>query len=343
MTIVANAGADAFIKRLPQAMHFFLVHGNDEGLIHERVRGIVAAALQGDKDPMRLTRWDGDDAARDPGALMDEAHAISMFGGHRVVWVEAQSRDLLAALEPLFERPPAECTIVVEAGSLKKGAALRRAFEALDNGASIECYPDERRSLAPLIEAEARDAGIRIAPEVRDYLASLLGADRMTTRGEIDKLMLYVKGKDAIEIDDVEAIVVDAAPTATDALIDAALGGDMAATEALGGRFFREGGEANFLMIRLLSRVILLHRLATEMELGRSFDSILQGLFIRLSPPAKAALAKQAQAWTGAALSKRMTSLLPAAARVRREPHLAEMHAVRTLWRFASGVRSARR
>ena len=115
-----------------------------------------------------------------------------MFGGHRVIWIELRGRDIAPALAPLFKAPPRDCAIVVEAGLLKKGSALRSAFEKMDKGVSIECYPDDRRGLAALIEAEARQAGLRIAPDVRDHLITFLGADRMTTRGEIAKLLLYV-------------------------------------------------------------------------------------------------------------------------------------------------------
>ena len=92
MTIVANSGADAFVKRAPREMIFFLVHGNDEGLIRERARGIVNALLDGDADPLRLIRFDGDALAREPGSLAEEADAISMFGGSRVIWIELQAR-----------------------------------------------------------------------------------------------------------------------------------------------------------------------------------------------------------------------------------------------------------
>ena len=53
----------------------------------------------------------------------------SMFGGRRAIWIDAQGRDPLPALEPLFARPPDDCVIVVKAGILKKGTALRNAFE----------------------------------------------------------------------------------------------------------------------------------------------------------------------------------------------------------------------
>ena len=213
VTTISNMTADAFVKRPPRDMRFFLVHGSDEGLVHERVKTLVGAALQGAADPLLLTRLDGDVVARDPGALADEVYAVSMFGGARAVWIEAQARDLLPALTPLFARPPVDCTIVVEAGSLKRGAALRNAFEKSGAAASIECYPDDKRTLAPLIEAEARAAGMTIAAEARDYLVGLMGSDRGATRGEIAKLILYAHGKQRIEIGDVEAIVADAAPS----------------------------------------------------------------------------------------------------------------------------------
>ncbi len=70
-------------------------------------------------------RLDGETIARDPGVLADEAHAIPMFGGSRAIWIDAQGRDLLPALAPLFARPPVDCTIVVKSGQLRKGRAAR--------------------------------------------------------------------------------------------------------------------------------------------------------------------------------------------------------------------------
>jgi DNA polymerase-3 subunit delta len=321
-------------------MRFFLVHGADEGLIHERVKTLVSAALAGDPDPLRLTRLDGDAVARDPGALSDEAYAISMFGGTRALWIEAQARDLMPALEPLFARPPSDCTIIVEAGSLKKGTGLRAAFEKADMAASIECYPDDKRSLGPLIEAEARAAGLAVSPDVRDYLMSLLGSDRMTTRGEIAKLMLYAQGKARIEVEDIEAIVADAAPSSLDALIDAALLGEMGALETSASRYFAEGGDAGLLVIRLVARLTLLHRLRLEMEHGRSFDAAMQAQYVRLSPTARAALAKQAERWSSAMLAKRFAAIATLSARARRDTRLAGVLATRALWSLAQGVRA---
>ena len=277
MSVVSSAAADGFIQRLPKEIRFYLVHGPDEGLAHERVKAIIRNLIEGDADPLRLTRFEGDAVARDPGALADEAYAVLMFGGARAIWIDAQARDLLPALEPLFARPPSDCAIVVKAGQLRKGTGLRAAFETSAIRASIECYSDDANALEALIDAEARAAGLAIAPDARAALVALTGADRQTTRGEIAKLMLYARGKPAITAEDVEAIVSDAAPSNLDQVVDQALLGDLPAVETALTRFFHDGGEADHLMMRLVARLLLLHRLRLEMDQGRPFDARLPG------------------------------------------------------------------
>lgn len=336
MAIIANAAADGFIARLSKDVRFFLVHGSDEGLAHERVKAIVARALQGDADPLRLMRLDGDALAREPGRLADEAYAVPMFGGDRAIWIDAQGRDLTPALAPLFADPPRDCMIVVKAGALRKGVALRSAFETRGDAAAIECYPDEAPSLGSLIEMEARAAGLAVAPDARGALIALLGADRQTTRNEIQKLMLYARGRGRIEAEDVEAIVSDAAPSVIDELIDLTLMGDIRAVAATASRYFAEGGDGDSLLIRVIGRLMLLHRLRVEMDQGKPFDAACQALFIKLPPSARRALGRQTERWTSESIARRLPAVRAASARVRADPDLAQALATRALWSLAS-------
>ena len=342
MNVINSAAADGFIQRGPKEIRFYLVHGPDEGLAHERVKAIIRNLIDGDPDPLRLVRLDGDAVSRDPGALADEAYAVSMFGGARVIWIDAQARDLLPALEPLFARPPTDCTIVVKAGQLRKGTGLRAAFETSAIRASIECYSDDANALESLIDTEARAAGLSIAPDARAALVALTGADRQTTRGEIAKLMLYARGKSAITAEDVEAIVSDAAPSNLDQVVDHALLGDLMAVETSLTRFFHEGGEADHLMMRLVARLILLHRLRLEMDQGRPFDAACQALYVKLPMSARRALARQADRWTSESIAQRLPAVRLASARVRASSRVGEVLASRALWSLASRGRAGR-
>ncbi len=140
--------------------------------------------------------------------------------------------------------------------------------------------------------------GLTIAPDARAALVHMVGADRRTTRGEIAKLMLYARGQTQITAEDVEAIVADAAPSNLDEVIDHALLSDLPAVETSLARFFHDGGDADYLMIRLVARLTLLHRLRLEMDQGRPFEAACQALFVKLPMSARRALAKQAERWT---------------------------------------------
>lgn len=335
MSTVKNDSADAYVKRPPNGVALFLVHGNEEGLIHERARTLalgLGKALGGG-----VLQMHGPDVAANPGLLLDEAYAIGLFGDKRAIWIDADGRDLARALEPLLQEPPRDCAVVIEAGNLKKGTALREAFERSPAAAAIECYPDDDRSLSALIEEEASAAGLRVSPGAKAALLANLGADRMSSRGELAKLAMYAKGAATIEASDVAAIVAGAAPSSLDAMIDLALGKDLGKLETAAARYFAEGGDGEEVMRRLLQRVMLLVRLRAEMDLGKSFDMAAQALFVRLPFAARGALGRQAQTWTSASLIKRLPALQAAAARIRRDPALADATATRLLWSMSSG------
>lgn len=87
---------------------------------------------------------------------------------------------------------------------------MRKICEREKNAAAIECYPDTAKEIAHLIDAEVAAARLSIAPDAKALLVSLLGQDRLSTRSELAKLVLYAHAEGEIRLDHVEAIVSDA-------------------------------------------------------------------------------------------------------------------------------------
>ena len=266
-----------------------------------------------------------------------------MFGGARAIWIDAQARDLLPALEPLFARPPRDCAIVVKAGQLRKGTGLRAAFETSAIRASIECYSDDANALEALIDAEARAAGLAIAPDARAALVALTGADRQTTRGRNRQADALCAGKTRHHRrgrrgDRIRRRAVQSRRGRSIRRCSATC----RAVETALTRFFHDGGEADHLMMRLVARLLLLHRLRLEMDQGRPFDAACQALFVKLPMPARRALGE-----AGRAVDLGVHRPAPASgssserARSRR-PRLAEVLATRALWTLASRGRGGR-
>ena len=71
-----------------------------------------------------------------------------------------------------------------------------------------------------LIDQELTAAKRTIEPSARDALLGVLGEDRLATRNEIEKLLLFTSGNDMINLSDVEAVCYDANGSKTDAIVD---------------------------------------------------------------------------------------------------------------------------
>jgi DNA polymerase-3 subunit delta len=326
MAIVRNDQADGFVSAPRGDASFFLVHGNEEGLIHERAKRLVEALNSSSSDPLSLVRLDGEVVARDPGRLLDEAHAISLFGGRRTIWLESKGRDLTNAVLPLFEGPALQCAVVIEAGNLKKGAVLRAFFETTPKAVSIECYPDEKLALRHLIESEARAANLEISEDATELLIGLLGADRQTSRSEVVKLVTYVIGKPGIDIEDVQAVVAGAAPSASNRIVDYAFSGPLDAVERECSRFLSEGGDSNVVAARAIARALAL----LQGQNGRS--GMLAGPWLRA----------EVERWSWERLAPQCSALLEMTANSRRESGLSAEIVTRALWMVAVAARAQR-
>ena len=228
MVAVKNHEADRFLARPAPHIYLYLVFGTDAGLAAERAQKIIKGAIDDPKDPFQLVRIAGDELAADPLRLADEANTIPLFGGRRAILIEAQGKAFATALEPVLRGPPPQdCTIVIEAGALKKDAPLRVLCERGKNAAAIQCYPDSAKDIAQLIEAEVAGSGLTIAPDAKAFLVSQLGQDRLSTRLELEKLMLFAHGGGEIRLDHVEAIVSNASSLMAAKAVNAAFEGDL--------------------------------------------------------------------------------------------------------------------
>jgi DNA polymerase III subunit delta len=334
LVAIKSFEADKFLARRAPHIYLYLVFGPDSGLVTERTRKIVKHAVDNPKDPFQLLRISGDDLAADPIRLADEANTIGLFGGRRAIWIEAQGKTFVKALEQVAAAPPQDCTIIIEAGALKKDAALRRLCEREKNAAAIECYPDSAKEVAQLIETEARAAKLSISPEAKALLVSLLGQDRLATRAELAKLLLYAHGASEIRLEHVEAVVSDASGLMLDAAVNAAFDGELDALEAGARRAFAQGTDANQLLGAALRHALGLRRARLDADAGEGTKEGQGGgiFYTRI-------FEVHLRAWSAAKLARAIEILADAIQKMRREPKLGQAIASRALWSVALAAR----
>ena len=221
MTALKAGEVEAFLRRPDPRYPLVLIYGPDHGLVSERARFLARSAVENPDDPFQLIRMDGDQLASDPMRLVDEAHTVPMFGGKRSIWVRMGSNPLAEAIGQLCSVPPRDVLIVLEAGELTPKSPLRSLIEKASTAAALPCFGDEGRSLGDLVDQGLKQYGLQIDRDAKEVLIERLGADRLMSRNEIDKLALYVSGRPRITLADVDAMMADTGTVNLDQLIDA--------------------------------------------------------------------------------------------------------------------------
>lgn len=334
MVSVRSGEADAFVRKPPAGVSIFLIFGQDAGAVSER----ASALARGFADPAghgeSVIRLEADALARDPALLVDEAQTVGLFGGRRCIRVDARSKNIVPAVQRLMEEKDADYKLIIEAGELRRDAPLRRLLEREASAALIECWPDTLQQVERLIDERLGQDGIAISPGGRQLLAGFLGADRLATRSEIDKLALYAHGRATIGEEDVAAIASDAAAVVIDQLIDAAFSGDRTGVTVAGPRVF-EDIDAGVVLSFALRQALLLLQVALDMAKGASAEAAVERQVRGAPPRRRAQLTALIRRWTPESLALLAKDLGEAVGRVRLNPRLADAIAQRMLWEIA--------
>jgi DNA polymerase III subunit delta len=339
--VVALRGRDidAFLAKPDAGRPIVLLYGPDAGLVRERADALIASAIDDPDDPFSLVKLDGDELAAEPSRLVDEAMTVPLFGGRRAIRVRAGSRNFAGGVDTLAEMPVKDCRVVIEAGDLRPESPLRKACERAKTAVAIGCYPDTERDLTKLIDDEMRTANLRIAPDARASLMSLLGGDRQASRNELRKLTLFAHGQGEVTLDHVMAVVADASEMKLDPIVDGAFGGRPDLVETEFGKAMVAGTYPGVIISAAQRHAAWLHKSALAVAAGTPVSAILEGGFPRLHFSRKPAAEVALKNFSPARLLPIIDQLATAALDMRRQPSLAAAIAQRTLLSIAVNAR----
>lgn len=335
---------DGFLEKSARHYQIFVIYGPDRGLVSERANLIAARTGVNLTDPFSLIKLDISDLQKDQGRLLDEAGAIGLFGGDKLIWIRgaANEKYLVDALNILAQKTLEGTFLIVEAGDLKKGSLLRKASETPRSVMTIPCYADDARALNSLVDTELASSGLRITPAARQSLLELIGGDRIASRNEVRKLALYCLNLDLIEEHHVAEIIGDASAVSVDDAVDAILTGNS-------GNFLHAmqkiiaSKTSIFLVIQACLRQFqLMDSMRAEMDDKRvPASQVMQTLGRHLHFKRRPIVEQALRAWSSEALSRETNRLQAAILQTRRRASLEDTIALQTL--LSTTLQSARR
>lgn len=290
---LSGRDASRFLAK-PAGAAAILLHGSDPMRVALK-RQALTLALVGEAGvaEMRLTRLSAADLRRDPAALLDAVKATGFFPGPRAILVE-EAGDGVAPLlaTALADWRDGDAVVVVAAGALGKGSALRKVCETARTAVAIAIYddpPGRDEILATLATAG-------LAPPPGPAMADLEALSRSLDPGDfaqfIEKLALYKRGDAApLSPEDIAAIAPPPPEAELDRLIElAAEGNPGGLATALAG--LGASGSATGIAIAAGRHFRLLHAAATaadgpEAALARARPPVFGPRRARLAAQAK--------------------------------------------------------
>ena len=169
-----------------RSFRFYLLHGPDESgsrALAERLRKALGAEKSGVA---------GSAVKADPALLADEAGAISLFGGARLIWVDPAGEEIVEGVEALLDAPAVESPVVAIAGSLRKTSGLLKLAEAHGAALAHASYVPEGRDAGRMVIEAGRAEGLRIELDLAARIAAACNANQAILAHELAKYALYL-------------------------------------------------------------------------------------------------------------------------------------------------------
>ena len=256
-------------------VRFYLFHGPDEA--QSRALGARLVEAMG---ASRLL-LSSSTVKSDPASLADEAGAMSLFGGVRVIWIEPAGEDITLGVEAVLEAVTVESPIVAIAGSLRKTSALLKLAESSSSALAFAAYAPEGMDAARMVIEVGRKFGLKIDQPVAARIAESCANDQAIVSQEIQKLSLYVdcspEAPKELDPEALDAVAAELTDENAPKLVDLALSGDMA---GLADELARlpEGIEPIPAVRALQRRLLMLAPARARMDRGEGSDAAMTSL-----------------------------------------------------------------
>lgn len=337
---------DSWLSRPDENVRIILFYGPDRGLVSERARLFAAKTGLSPDDPFSVVRLDAAEIEQQPGRLVDEARMVPMFSDRRLVWVRnaGAHKSLAEDVKALAGDPPRDAIVLIEAGDLKKGAGLRAAVEAAGTAMALPCYADEARGVDAVIDEELQKAGMTITLDARQALRRSLGGDRLASRGEVEKLVLYARGQTQVTIDDVNLSIGDVAGLSVDEVVDSVLEGKLDLFETSFSRLAASGNQIFPILSAMMRQFQALHAMRGLMDAkGQSAASAVASARPPVFFSRRRTVENALQRWSAEGAARVLERLQNAVLQTRRRPDLAEAITRHTLLAIALDSGRSRR
>lgn len=244
-------------------------------------------------------KWDG---------LLASGASMSLFSTKRIIELrlptgkpgDAGGKALIAYSQNL----PEDTVLFLLAGKLEGSTRNSKWYKALDKaGATVTCWPIERRQLPQWITQRMRSRGLSCERDVVDMICDRVEGNLLAAAQEIDSLAM-LHGEGHLTLAAVEASVADSARFDVFGLLDNMLGGNAARAIRMLDGLQAEGAQPVPILTLASREIRTVYEKSQQVAAGEPIGMVLDGVWAKRKPAMEAALRRHGANYWARLLSR---------------------------------------
>jgi len=184
-------------KKKFDKQNFFLIYGENEGLKKEIIQSLKKN-FNGN-----VENYDETQIIVNKELFYEKIFNQSLFEKEKIVIVNRCSEKIYEVIENILEKKILDTKIIFNANILEKKSKLRNLFEKEEKLIIVPTYKDTSISLLEIARKFFNNYKISISQEAINLLVSRCNGDRGYLKTELDKILIYMHGKNSINLEEI--------------------------------------------------------------------------------------------------------------------------------------------
>ena len=252
--------------------NFYLIYGDDNGLVENQVTEIINK-LKIDKD--NIVTYSLNNTSMEDIIL--EASMFSMFGTNKVIIVNdancfKDKVDNIEVLEEYFDKYNHDNYLIFTLNG--KPDTRKKVYKLMDKMGSVIAVKNDRDYLYNYVNKYIIDNNYQMSSNNIIYFLSKVGSDINNIKNELDKLMIYKDNDHNILKEDIDEMVIVNIDDEIFALTDAVINGDISNSMRLYNFFINHNYEQVQIIALLGSQFHFLFQVKRLYNQGKYKDNI---------------------------------------------------------------------
>ena len=185
-------------KKISPSKKFFLLHGNNDGLIKEIIQKNLKPIL-----PNKIFNYEETEVLNNIENFKENILNKSFFENQKLIIISRTTDKIYKIIEDLIEKNIDDVSIILISNILDKKSKLRNFFEKSKDTICIPVYEDNQQSLSILAQNFLKEKKILLSMQNINIIIDRCRGNRANLINELEKLENFSKNKKNIEIEDI--------------------------------------------------------------------------------------------------------------------------------------------